>query len=394
MGIGQHEKGASYEKYAAKILSLVLCLSLVSACLTPAYAAAAGERSDLAQYIDYANSLLPSLSRLPDTDLPGEDLFLSQPLEILNDNDDTNYAFFLFHESTCVGELVVTRLGGEFAASFLAAELPRVSAAYAGEVPVCLVSGEQALLLCSDTGAEVIVGELAQTAYALRANAAEAVAARAQKEPLTLAPVAPVAAPQSSVLPSQPKTLPVEHVPNTSVQGVGICWAAATASIIRYRMSRRDLTAKNIYDLVSNNVAGTGGVVAGTQQNVLLALNSYGAVGYTATANTNGALPFSTVVSSIDSNYPIYMAISGTMIKDGEPTDVYHAVVLCGYNRDSGFTDFYQIMDPTSNPSNSKTPEGKVWITINRNTYAFTYPTSGWGTYTDWYRSIYPSCAS
>lgn len=371
------------KKYAAKVLSLVLCLSLVSACLTPAYAAAAGERGILAQYTDYANSLLPSLSRLPDTDLPGEDLFLSQPLEILNDNDDTNYAFFLFHESICVGELVVTRLGGEFAASFLAAELPRVSAAYAGEVPVCLVSEGRALLLCSDTTAEVIVGEPAQTAYALRANAAEAVAAQARKEPLTLAPVASAAEPQSSVLPSQPKTLPVPYVQNVKRDGLGICWAASTASIIQHLQNCSSLTADNVYDMLASKL--TDRPILGTSKNVVLAFKSYGITYYTS---RESALSFSAVVNLIDSNYPIYMAISGKMVTEGKVKDSYHAVVLCGYNRDGGFTDFYQIMDPNVD-------EGNVWITVNRNTNAINYPTPvGSATYTEWYRSVYPSRAS
>lgn len=365
------------KKYAAKILSLVLCLSLVSTCLTPAYAAAAGERSDLAQYIDYANSLLPSLSRLPDTDLPGEDLLLSQPLEILNDNDDTNYAFFLFHESTCVGELVVTRLGGEFAASFLAAELPRVSAAYAGEVPVCLVSGEQALLLCSDTGAEVIVGELAQDASALRANAAEPIAARARKEPLTLTLVESVESVQRVGLPSSSKTLSVDFVQNSYVDGHGICWAAATASIIRRLQNRKDLTAVDVYNTLVLEFGGRP--ILGYRENVVLAFKCYGITYY---ITRESKLPFSMVVNSINLNYPVYMAMLG---KDGENEGIFHAAVLCGYKSESDYTDYYQIMDPNVR-------EGNIWITVNRNTDNITYPLpNGGGTYTDWYWPVYSS---
>lgn len=367
------------KKYAAKVLSLVLCLSLVSACLTPAYAVATGEHSNLAQYTDYANSLLPSLSRLPDTDLPGEDLFLSQPLEILNDNDDTNYAFFLFHKITCVGELVVTRLGGEFAASFLATELPHVSAAYASEVPVCLVSEDRALLMCSDTAAEVIVGELDQTIYTLHTNAADTVAAQAQKEPLTLTLVESVETVQRSVLPSTSKTLPVDFVQNTSIDGHGVCWAAATASIIRYLKDRSDLTAETVYDALVLKLGKRP--ISGTQANVVLAFKSYGIYHYIA---RDSNLSFSKVVNSINMDYPIYMAISGTALDNGEITDVYHAVALCGYKTESDYTDYYQVMDPNQR-------SGKVWITVNRTTNAFTYPTSGWGTYTDWYRSVYPS---
>lgn len=365
------------KKYAAKILSLVLCVSLVSACLTPAYAAAAGERVNLAQYTDYANRLIPELSHLPDINLPEAGLSLSQPLEILNDNDDTNYAFFLFHENTCVGELVVTRLGGEFAASFLAAELPQVSAAYENKALVCLVSEDRALLLCSDAGTEVIVGELDQDAGVLRANAAQAVAVQIRKEPLTLTPAESVETVQRTGLPSSSKTLPVGFVENARVDGDGICWAAATASIIGYLKNQKSLDAISVYEAMVHRLGKRP--VLGYRENVVLAFINYEITHYTG---LEGSLSFSDVMNSINMNYPIYMSLAGTIVINGKTEDAFHGVAICGYKNESDYTDYYQVMDPNYR-------YGKVWITVNRNTNSFTYPTSGWGTYTRWRWSVH-----
>lgn len=366
------------KKYAVKILSLVLCLSLISAYPIPAYAVSDGIGDTLDQYIDYANSILPDLSRLPDTNLPMDNLYISQPIELLNDNDDTNYVFFLFDGSTCVGELVVSRIDGSFSASFLPGEMPLVSAAYADAAPICLVSAERALLLCTESTADVIAGELPQT-YASRDHSAEIIVSQAQKEALSLTAAEVESAPLS-VLPNTSKVLPVDHVDNEDVDG-GLCWAASTASIIRYKKNRHDLTARNVYDSLLLELGGAP--IMGSQENVVLALKCYGITYYT---DIYASLPFSTVINSINFDYPIYIAIYGTKIKNNVTETVAHAVVLCGYQCDSDMADYYQLMDPNT--------KQKVWIAVNRNTNTFTYATSGWGTYTTWYRSVYSSLVS
>lgn len=363
------------KKYAAKVLSLVLCLSLVSACLTPAYAAAAGERVNLAQYTDYANSLIPELSRLPDTNLPEAGLSLSQPLEILNNNDSTKRVFFLFHEDACVGELAVTRLGGEFAASFLAAELPQVSAAYAQEVPVCLVSEERALLLCTDAGTEVIVGKLDQEANVSRANVGQAVAVQARKEPLALSPAAMPAGVQASELPEEScRALAVQHVNNMKVNGVGICWAAVAASIIMYLTPEKNLSAKTVYNMVWMDVYGAKEETrpSGMPSDALAGLSHYGVTYYKA---IDATMHYSVAVKHIDAGYPIYASLAGNSSET-------HAVTVCGYKNMTGGGKLYQLVDPNVEPP--------VWVTVSSNLYGLTYPTPYDNiTWTSWFRTVY-----
>lgn len=225
------------KKYAVKILSLVLCLSLISAYPIPAYAVSDGIGDTLDQYIDYANSILPDLSRLPDTNLPMDNLYISQPIELLNDNDDTNCVFFLFDGSTCVGELVVSRIDGSFSASFLPGEMPLVSAAYADAAPICLVSAERALLLCTESTADVIAGDLTAASTSYSGNKqTESIISQAQKSILNLAPVnfASETSGSPGGVPSTSKTLPVNYVANKKINGSWVCWAASSAAIINY----------------------------------------------------------------------------------------------------------------------------------------------------------------
>ena len=85
------------KKFVFMFLALAMCLSPSA----PAFAAESIDDPNasisLVDYIEYANRELTSLSFLPDVGLSLDELFISQPFEILNDNDDTNYAFFLSH---------------------------------------------------------------------------------------------------------------------------------------------------------------------------------------------------------------------------------------------------------------------------------------------------------
>lgn len=353
-----------YEKIAVKIFSLILCLSLAGTCLVPAYAVSTGEGDPLAPYVDYVNSILPDLTRLPDADFPADDLSISQPIELLNDNDDTNYAFFLFDGSNCVGELVVTRMNGTFAASFLPGGMPLVSAAYANRTPVCLVAVEQRLLLCTESTADVIVGEAFQT-YASRDHSVEAIVNQAQKESLSLT-AAEVGPALLSGLPNTSKVLPIDIVENSSVNGVGICWAAVSASIIMYLTNYRGLTAETVYNKVKSN----GQSAAGYPIDVTCALDSYGIGHY---VYTSWNLSFPAVVNHITAGYPIYAAITRV---GGS-----HAVAICGYMCESDLSDYYLLMDPNVSAR-------KVWLSIDRNSSNFTYATSYGYTYTRWEHSV------
>ena len=91
-----------------KVLCLLLCLALVLICTPVSYAQDHTEAEPTSQqYISYVNDAIAKLANLPDVDFSESGVSISQPIEILNDNDESNYAFFLFDQNTCIGELVV-----------------------------------------------------------------------------------------------------------------------------------------------------------------------------------------------------------------------------------------------------------------------------------------------
>ena len=364
------------KKYSVKIPSLILCLFLISTYFIPAYAVSDGTNDTLDQYIDYANSILPDLSRLPDTNFSMDNLYISQPIELLNDNDDTNYVFFLFDGSTCIGELVVSRIDGTFSASFLPGEMPLVSAAYADAAPICLVSAERALLLCTESTADVIAGDLtvASTSYS-SSKQTETIISQAPKSTLNLAPVNFVSEVSGTPggVPSTSKTLPVNFVANKKINGSWTCWAASSAAIINYLKNQNTLTAESIYKSVAENTPAP----AGNLSNVAYAFTCYGINHYRSGVYN---FSFDAVVRHINKGYPICALL--------ESPQENHYVAICGYEATSDYNYYLQFMD-----SNVKT---KVWVSVTNEHFDINlvYPAANGITYTGWIASVYSTLAA
>ena len=107
------------------------------------------------EYMEFAYSIAPTL---PDLDSSMGEIFISQPIEILNTGTDTKYSFFLFSGDTCVGLMIVTNWEGEFYSTFVPEQIPSVSAAYSANAPITLIAGDDGLVLQTDTSAELIAG--------------------------------------------------------------------------------------------------------------------------------------------------------------------------------------------------------------------------------------------
>lgn len=376
---------------AKKTLVILLCIAMLLSCPQFAYAAEYAEDKgtgiSLDDYIDYANRELTSLSLVPDVGLSLDDLFISQPFEVLNDNDDTNYVFFLFQFGRCIGELAVSHYDGSLFSSFLYEEISLVTSAYVNSTPVCFVSTGFSLLMCSEIGCEVIIGDFGYSDL-LETAAVDEAASCAKKDVVSLTNVCPENLPSVITTPGSSKILPVPYVANDSVEvkvvvdgeekivNKGICWAASTASIIAYRDPTFDgVTAMDVYDTVKyHNGKGTG-----SQDDVLLALKSYGVAGY---MGLYSSLPSSMVINQIDAGYPIYIAIKDVSPApdNDEDWEPYHAVTICGYEYVNSMNDYYVIMDPNV--------RSKIYVSINRYTNVFTYTSSYGYVYTDWYRTV------
>ena len=366
---------------AQKLIGILVCVMILMLCVSPAYAHDnESSKLDLDQYVNYANEVLSDAANFPDVDFDLDDLYISQPIEILNDNDDSNYAFFVFSQSSCVGELVVGRYSNEFNASFLQKDIPAIWDAYVAKTPIYLFSVSNSLLMCTGASAVAIVGEDVVNDAGQDINAllrSTSIENGIEGEILHISPVL-MSSVYSTGIPNSLKTLNVPYVENNTINGVGICWAASAAAMVRFLTGNTVVTATSLY----NTVLTDTGWSSGTNAVVLYGLSAYGVYGYTA---IDDSLPFLSVVNQINEEYPVYIAINGKNVdSNGNEINVYHAVVICGYMNESDGTDYYQIMDPNIS-------SGKVWITINRNSNAFTYTTPSYGTYTGWYRSVYSS---
>lgn len=358
-----------------KVLSVILCLSILLLCTPLVYAESVSEIDvSLNQYVTYANSQIPKLEKLPDITFPAEGVSISQPIEILNDNDDANYAFFLFDQSTCIGELVVSYVEGSFCSSFLYSELSVISDAYANSTPFYLLSVNNRLLMCTETTTEIVVGktvEYDQYGDIVAQSQSEEVTRDVQKETLVLTLVPPAAEQFSTGIPSSSKTLDVPFVSNESVNEHGICWAASVASIVRYLKGNTTVDALSVYNYIADNTS----ITPGTNNAVKRALTHYAVRGYSDISNS---ISYQNIASHIDDGYPIYITVGGTNIGA-------HSLVICGYLSESDYTDYIQILD--SNVSNEK-----IWLTINRDTCTFNYSSNS-GVYTLWYTTVYRSAS-
>ena len=325
--------------------------------------------------VTYASNVVADLEKLPDVNFSDDAVYLSQPIEIVNDNNPFNYAFFIFDQNICVGEIVVNYDNGEFSSSYLSAEISAVSSAYRNRTAFNLVSFDNALLMCSIDSTEIIVGNTSSDEYCtdlLERYRNADIELTVDRAVLKLSKVQLSGQPRFSGLPYTSTTLDVPYVVNGSINQEGICWAAATASIIRFLTPYTAITAEAVYDVAVE----TGGKIPGTNGAVLFALNACGVSGYT---DANHAMNFMSVTSRINAGYPIYIAIDGINNMD---QDVYHAIVICGYLCESDGTDYIQILD-------SNVSTGKIWITIDRSTNEYIYQTPYGMVFTGWYRSIY-----
>lgn len=165
--------------------------------------------------------------------------------------------------------------------------------------------------------------------------------------------------------------LPVSRVPNSTVNKIGICWAACIAARVNYHQGK-NLTARNVYDACNATAIGRpSGTPSGVPEWIQYGYSKYGINTTCAEAGKN----FGQVCDLLSSDKPIYCSFT-----DGTN---FHAVLLIGVYQE-GSSNIYMFRDP--NESNL--------VSINVSNDALTDATLV--TYTNsslslnnWRRSIY-----
>lgn len=317
------------------------------------------------------NLILPELLSLSETNLLNQELSLSQPIEILNDDDENNYAFFLFSNRSCIGEIVVSYVNNNFCSSVVYQNFPIVSEAYINAIPISLVSVGESLILCTDNSAKTIIGNYTTTQIE-NDNQLVSMIHQLESEVLTLNNIEPAyelySGGDSGGGTVTFTTVDLPYVSNADDPNGGLCWAAVAASMIMHHTNYTNLGAIDIFNVVKNG----RGSAPGNPSDVAYALGYYDLSYYWILAD---GLPYQTVLDSINGNYPIWARIA----RNGGG----HAVAICGYQSTLNGNKYFQLMDPNVSY--------KVWVSVNESSVDFTYATSYGYTYTEWTHSVYSS---
>lgn len=379
------EKGDIMKKrFSHRLLSLGLALMMVFSLTATALAASCEDFNQAvvpsdttaavpaSEYMGFAYSIAPTL---PDLDSSMGEIFISQPVEILNTGTAPKYSFFLFSGDTCVGQMIVTNWEGEFYSTFVPEQIPSVSAAYSANAPITLIAGDDGLVLQTDTSAELIAG----ISYGEDADAAlysDVPFEKVSSDKGVALELSRVATPYGNISTNY-GTLDVPAVANTrDPYGTPLCWAAAAASIIMYRSNTVGLTAYGVYsEVLPFNPSPNQGSVAWVEK-------AYDIHHLSHTYRGSGRT-YDETVAIISGNTPIYMSLS-----NGN-TAQNHAVVLCGYQHAPGGYYSYQVMDPSSD-----TTTQRAWITCYsgssmRGSVVYTPAWDTKRTYTFWYNTIW-----
>lgn len=358
------------KKISKKIISGFMALVTVISMFQPLYVSAVENTA----YDAYANEMACEYAEMTSL-YSGEQISLSQGYEIYNDSNDNNRIYFVFNGNECVGELIVTYNNNEFWSNYMQNEIEDITTALSNEVPFYVCAVDKSLLFCTENQALVFDGPEVASGYSVNRMSSTSYNVNDvfEMEKLELKEIEVnenvmynrTTYAYGNTSTAEYGKLEVPVVKNSTVDGVGICWAATVSSIAAYRTGDTALSAKTLYDNLDDKYLGspTGNVTW-----VKRAFSYYG-LDYTYKASGTN---YAGVKACIQDERPIYASIT-----DGE---VGHAVVICGYQSAQGGYYYYEIMDPNRSST--------VLVKVSSTSTNFTY-THGAYTYTTWRRRFY-----
>lgn len=371
-----------------RILSLVLAVAMCMGLAVPAFASVATTPSESA-YEKYAEEALPRYLIISDLN-HGENFTMTQPIPIYNGSDECSRAVFCFRDNVCIAEMVITFSNSSFASSFTQADFPAVTKAAIERSPLALVSSNNALFLITATATEVVVGQEDSASVEMSSKPAR----HYQMQEVNLTEIS-FATIESAVQPqsSNGRILDVPYVKNEyylvnkngKVEKEWICWAAAAASIIKYRSAEatfngenaETLTAMDVFNRVKNNYPNAG-TPTGNRDWMRYTFDTYFPGNWTL--NPSGA-NFDTVLSIIENEgKPI-----SCWIEDGFHA---HFVVISGLTYGYGYY-YYALIDSNSIYDLGTDKRILVQVSSSPSVTSFTYPAANGVTYNKWNSYIY-----
>ena len=256
---------------------------------------------------------------------------ISNGYKIVGSADPTCRVFFTFMNNECIGRLNVAFLDGRYFATYYSADLPLITDMYENDLPFTLYYANDRVYLIDNEKSYVFNG--ADDNDPFFSNVLE-------KTPITTGAITVTVSENNYARAILSKYLDAPKVANEEDYfDRGLCWAACVASMVMYKTTYRNLTARGVWDeLVSNLGLEPDQAYHVASQYTRKAFKMYDL----STSKIDSGMSFNTVKSHINNNEPLIISIFGNNIL-GERKG--HNVIICGYNQ-TGEGYWYQFMDP------------------------------------------------
>lgn len=299
---------------------------------------------------------------------------ISNPIILYNleatGNDKT--AYFAISNNSIIGMLIIDEVQNEYVSSYVQLNNPELNSIYASASQVAFVLKNECLVYITSQGANVLLGnnDVSLSDFNI-SNSSDYTFTNIinTNNVLQIANIN-----SRSIL--LDRRLNVTPVSNYTLNGVGLCWAAAVAENVNY-MCGTYYTALGIYNLCQSYFGGT------PQGDDLWYLRAYGLCGINISI-TYSPINYSQIYGLLSNNTPIQVDMSRI---DENNQLIGHAFVISGITVvDMPSTHaYYYISDP--NESSIVCVEVSYSAMINGDYFYYAAPYGR--TYTNWERTIY-----
>lgn len=320
-----------------KIIAMILCLVTLSNPII-----SMGDTQNSPSEKDYMAYSLDAIQQYVEicSIIPEQELSITQPIQIYNDADDNNRIVFLYDGDSCIGMMAITSYNDTFISSFIPSKFPQLSGDSISNTSLSLFVFEESLYLLYNDSYTVLTGN--DSLHELSGNNTPDfsgyTSSLLNRTTINTCSKQPVPSRVTAI----GNELDVDIVGNSTSPdtGLGLCWAASLAAIIRYRTNSHSLTAIQLYNQLKNaHPAWLNGYPKGTKKWEKWSFDLYN---LPKTYVSHGTT-FPTIRTIIDDHRPIYCGLD--QIDENNNTVVSHAVDIVGYGAAYGYCNFI-LMDP------------------------------------------------
>ena len=346
-----------------KCFILILSLSLlITGTIIPCHASS---NSELGYAIETVESRLSKESYVP-----VENVYLSNahPLyDFDSNNTPAGNLYFVFDGNRHIGTLLVYLFNNQYVSTFTFESHSEIETALQNGSRVSFGRTNGCFLMFIGSTMHII-----ENTENVLSSSIEVSTSNIQSNTISASTVLTIAPSARSIY----YFLPADIVPNSSVNGVGICWAAALASKINFQTDS-DVTAEYVYFKCWNEVGNSpDDIPVGNDRWYQIGALIHGIY----LTMFDGPLNKQTIGSALSEGKPIIISVQD--IRDSQTT-YSHALLLCGFDEDA---DYYELAFVDSNKSNY------VYLTFPHsvlNSASNFYYQTGSRVYTQWSRSRY-----